>query len=113
MIFTCEQITNEEKEEWQGEISKINKHNDCYEIFITSRSSIMVIFGSTSRGGFVCIPDFNVGCHLVDLKDRFWNREKLTEVLGYVDGITVASALYVISDELTIRLLPDLEDRAL
>jgi hypothetical protein len=22
----------------------------------------MVIFGSTSRGGFACIPAFNVGC---------------------------------------------------
>jgi hypothetical protein len=60
MIFNCGEIT--EKEEWHGEISSIEKHNGCYEIFIKSRSIIMVIFGSTSRGGFACIPAFNVGC---------------------------------------------------
>ena len=45
------------------------------------------------------MPDFGVGCHLVDLKDIFWNTEKLTAVLGEVDGITVASALYALDQK--------------
>ena len=65
---------------------------------IDSRSGILVIFGRTTQGGFACMPDFGAGCHLVNLKDRFWNTEKLTEVLGKVDGITVAEALFAISD---------------
>jgi hypothetical protein len=30
----------------------------------------------------------------------FWNTEKLTSVLGEVDGITVAQALYALADKL-------------
>lgn len=44
------------------------------------------------------MPDFGAGCHLVNLKDKFWNTEKLTEVLGKVDGITVTEALFAVSD---------------
>jgi hypothetical protein len=46
------------------------------------------------------LPDFNVGCHLVELNDVFWNTERLTEVLGVADGVTVASALLSLADEL-------------
>ena len=45
------------------------------------------------------MPDFGAGCHLVDLKDRFWNTEKLSDVLGEVDGITVAESLYALADK--------------
>ena len=62
-------------------------------MFIESRSGIMVVAGKTTRGLFACMPDFEVGCHLVNLEDTFWNTEKLTEILGKVDGITVSSAL--------------------
>ena len=48
------------------------------------------------------MPDLGAGCHLADLKDKFWNTEKLTKVLGNVDGITVASALYVLANEITL-----------
>lgn len=67
---------------------------------IQSCSSIMIIFGETSRGFFACIPDFNAGCHLVHLNDIFWNSERLCEVLGKIDGITVASALAFLSKQL-------------
>jgi hypothetical protein len=50
----------------------------------------MVVLGPTSRGGFACFPDFNIGRHLVNLKDKFGNTEKLVEVLGKADGLTVA-----------------------
>jgi hypothetical protein len=53
----------------------------------------MLIFGETSRGKFACIPDFGVGCHLVDLSNQFWNEEKLINILGKIDGATVAAAL--------------------
>lgn len=62
----------------------------------------MVLFGETSRGGFACMPDFGAGCHLTDLKDKFWNTEKLTQVLGKVDGITVATALCALADRMRI-----------
>jgi hypothetical protein len=98
MKFECINQTETEREKWEGVIKKCEKHEGHFEIMIESRSSIMVLFGKTSRGGFACIPDFGVGCHLVDLRDKFWNTEKLVEVLGKADGITVATALYTLAD---------------
>lgn len=46
------------------------------------------------------MPDFDVGCHLANLNDTFWNMERLTEVLGVVDGVTVAYALLHLWKEL-------------
>ena len=100
MNFKCVNDTGNGNEIWEGAITKFVKYGSHYEIMIESRSSIMVLFGETSRGGFASIPDFGAGCHLVDFKDRFWNTEKLTEVLGEVDGITVATALYTLADSL-------------
>lgn len=89
------------EDEWDGEISSFIKHSNSYEFWIKSRSSIMVIFGPSSRGGFACMPDFKVGCHLTDLKDNFWNTEQLISVLGEVDGLTVSIALFEIADRIS------------
>ena len=51
-------------------------------------------------GYFACMPDFDAGCHLVSLNDVFWNTERLTKVLGIVDGVTVAYALLLLFEEL-------------
>ena len=88
-----------EADRWSGRISQFTRYPSHSEIWIISRSSIMVLFGETSRGYFACMPDFNVGCHLVDFKDLFWNKERLIEVLGPVDGTTVAMALHSIADQ--------------
>jgi hypothetical protein len=100
MVFECINKTSKRKEQWTGQITDFKKHGSHYEIRIESRSSITVLFGKTSRGGFACMPDFSVGCHLVNLRDNFWNMEKLVGILGKVDGITVASALYSLSKDL-------------
>ena len=102
MLFNCEQKLENEIETWKGEIKKIINYGSHYEIFIESRSSILLVFGKTSRGGFACIPDFEAGCHLVDLRNIAWNTEKLVSALGRVDGITSAAALYKLSKEYQI-----------
>lgn len=103
MKFECGGKVGKERETWQGEIKKFINYGSHYEMFIESRSSIMVLFGETTRGGFACMPDFGAGSHLVSLRDKFWNIEKLTEALGEVDGITVATALYVAENLKLIR----------
>jgi hypothetical protein len=87
-------------ETWEGVVTRRIAYENCLEIMIESRSSLMVILGKTSRGGFACIPDFGAGCHLVDFKNYFWNTEKLTEILGEADGITVGAAIYVLADSM-------------
>jgi len=97
MLFQCVKELGNRKEKWLGKISRLKNYGSHFEIQIQSRSSLMVLFGETSRGYFASIPDFNVGCHLVDPQDIFWNSERLTGVLGKVDGHTVATALYTAS----------------
>jgi hypothetical protein len=89
MRFQCKS----KEDEWEGVVCNLVQHNNVYEFWIKSRSSIMVVFGPTSRGGFACFPDFQVGCHLTDLKDRFWNTEQLIGILGEVDGLTASAAI--------------------
>lgn len=93
-------ICKHKKKSWSGTITMFKSYGTHFEFMIQSRSSIMVVFGKTSRGYFACMPDFNVGCHLVELNDVFWNTERLTEVLGVADGVTVATALLSLADEL-------------
>lgn len=85
------------EDEWEGVICNLERQSNVYEFLIKSRSSIMVVMGPTSRGGFACFPDFQVGCHLTDLRDKFWNTEQLVKVLGNADGLTVSAALSALS----------------
>lgn len=100
MIFKCRMLVEGGTETWEGCIASFSKYGSHYEMRIESRSGIRVIFGKTTCGNFACIPDFNAGCHLSNLKDRFWNAEKLCEAIGTVDGLTVAYALAAVADKL-------------
>lgn len=102
MIFECVKQSGNRKEKWPGRITYIRNYGSHFELNIVSRSSLIVLFGKTSRGFFACIPDFGSGCHLVNPYDIFWNTESLSRVLGKVDGITVATALYTVADKLKV-----------
>lgn len=93
MIFECVREIDSKRERWQGIILGLREYASHCEFRIEARSGIMVVIGRTIRGWFACMPDFGAGCHISALDDLFWNTEQLTEVLGEVDGITVASAL--------------------
>ncbi|MGV8145344.1 MAG: hypothetical protein ACLKAK_00015 [Alkaliphilus sp.] len=89
ITFKC---INNGKEAGGGKIVYLIKNYEHHcEIKIESRSGITVLFGRESSSGFACIPDFGAGCHLVELKNKFWNTERLIRTIGEVDGITVAT----------------------
>ena len=100
MIFECVNKTKKTEYTWKGQITSMINYGSHFEIKIESRSSILVLLGKTTLGKFACIPDFGAGCHLANLKDKFYSTEKLTRVLGKVDGITVAYALAAIADKI-------------
>ncbi len=102
ITFDCKRKTSNKIERWSGTIRMFIKHGSHFEIRIESRSGISVIFGRTSQGGFTCMPDYETGCHISNFKDKFYNTEKLTAVLGEVDGITVAQALYALADKVDL-----------
>ena len=102
MNFTCSWNNDGTEEVWNGRIISLFHHGSHDEIHIESRSSLRVIIGRSTTGGFACLPDYRIACPLAHLRDCFWNTEQLVSVLGDVDGITVARALYCIADEESI-----------
>lgn len=102
MTFNCSIKTGKKTESWTGIISELKRYGSHYEIRIESLSSITVLFGNTSFGKFACMPDFGAGCHLGDLDNELWNIDKLTRVLGKVDGITVAKALNTLAGKIDL-----------
>ena len=95
--FECKRNIDKNKiEKWEGIIPRITNYGTHCEIRIEARSGIMAVFGKVSRGGFVCLPDHGVGCHIANLNDKYWNIESLLEVLDEVDAITVAEALFAL-----------------
>jgi len=93
VIFEC----SLEQEHWEGCISHINDLKNYCELYISARSNLYVIVGRTTFGNFACIPTFEVSCSLSHFNDKFYNTEKLCRILGSVDGITVAEAIFIAS----------------
>ena len=91
--FECTIKKGKKTEKWDGMITKLTKFGSHYELKIESRSGFIVIIGNTNYGNFACIPDYNVGCHLSQLNDLFWNSERLCSLMNKVDAVTVAHAL--------------------
>lgn len=85
---------------WSGNITSFINYGSHYEMRIESLSGITVLFGKTSMGNFICIPDFDAGCHLAELNDEFYSREKISGVINQVDAITIAKALKTVSHQL-------------
>ncbi len=103
MKFECSMINSDGiKEKWYGKIINYKDGKEILEMCVESRSSLHIIIGKTAFGNFVCIPNYNVGCYLSRFNDLFWNSEKLSELMGEVDGVTAATAIKFIEHELLL-----------
>jgi hypothetical protein len=98
MEFECIWKKGKKVERWLATVECIHDNGQFCEVFVVSRSTIRLIIGYGEWGNFVCVPDWNVGTRLSDFKDLFWNSEKLTNLMGNVDGITAATVIKGISD---------------
>jgi hypothetical protein len=103
MEFECLLKIGKNIENWKGKITYYNIEDDILEMYVESRSYIHIILGRTQYGNFVCIPNYDSGCYLSTLSDFFWNSEKLSKLIGKVDGITVATAIKYIQSELLLE----------
>jgi hypothetical protein len=101
--FECTMKTGKKIENWSGMITKLTEYGSHYELKIESRSGFIVVIGKTSYGNFACIPDYDVGCHLSNLNDLFWNSERLRAIMNKVDAITVAHALQAIAKHIDLN----------
>ena len=85
----------------QGRIIPHQLNRELCDITVEARGfSFHLIFGNKVNGKFLCIPNWNVGCELSELRDRKWNTESLlkTESLAYGECTAIAWALYSIGD---------------
>lgn len=103
MKFICRiNIKDGPDEIWGGKIISYNLNKDNLEMYIESRSSLHIIIGKNMLGNYACIPNFEIGCYLSDLGDIFWNTEKLCSLIGESDGITAATAIKYVNEELLL-----------
>jgi hypothetical protein len=102
MEFECSLKINKDFENWKGKITYYNIEDDILEMHVESRSYLHIILGRTQYGNFVCIPNYDAGCYLSTLSDFFWNSEKLSKLIGKIDGITAAAAIKYIHVELLL-----------
>lgn len=100
MNFECISHNDGITESWKGEIVYFSDSANCIEMNIQSRSSIDIIIGTTQYGNYVCIPNFEVGCYLSSFDDIFFNTERLSRLIGKVDGVTVATAIKSLASKL-------------
>ena len=101
--FECTMKKGKKTENWFGNITNLTKFGSHYEFKIVSRSGFIVIIDKTNYGNFACIPDYNAGCHLCNLKDLFWNSERLCAIMNKIDGITVAYALQAVAEYIDLN----------
>lgn len=99
--FMCKMRKGKQVEEWPATITRIADHGGYFEMHISSRSGIDVVFGGTQRGGFCCVPDWKAGCELAGYTDIFWNLERITASMkknDKVDAVTVAYAIAAVGE---------------
>lgn len=96
MLYNCYNSNAKRKSEktWVGEICNLIIKKSYYEMDVAGRgSSFHIIFGDSQKGGYICIPEWDVGSQLASYEDTFWNTEQLVKQLSIVDAITVATAI--------------------
>jgi len=97
--FLCEFKNQKNKRKWPATITNFIDYGSHYEMRIESLSGITALFGKTSLGTFVCLPDFRVGCHLADLNNENYTTDKLSGVINLTDAVTVAKAFCNLSQK--------------
>lgn len=85
-----------------GKIKPIRIQQEPYEADIEALGSrFHLIFGSHRSGGFLCIPDWQIGCEIASYDDVFWNQESLTsldEKISYEECTALVYALKKLSE---------------
>lgn len=108
ITIPCYTMIDNERIDWNAKIKYIKKYQNFYEAIIEGRgSSLSIIVGSTDSYNWVAIPNYEVSTSLLRFDDIFWNEEKLSSLIGAVDGATISHAISFI--EYNKDILLDIE----
>lgn len=107
VTYRCHGTKNTVPSEWSGEIRFIRR-TEPYEIEATARGSCFhIIFGHWKNGGFLCVPNWKIGCEIVSPHDQFWNRESIQKSghdICEADVVSISEAVAKASDVLDFML---------
>jgi len=84
---------------WNGTVQLLwPNQSSMIEAEINARGHrFHILTGLHIYGGWLCIPDWNIGCELSCLNDRFWNRSRLQFAgLDIWEASSIADALVAI-----------------
>lgn len=111
IIIQCKTTIDDEVVKWNATLKSIKFYHDFYEAIIEGRgSSLNIIVGSTNQYNWIAIPNYGVSVSLSYFNDLFWNEEKLSSVIGNIDGATVSYALSFIESNRDLLIDNDLEN---
>ena len=83
-----------EGQSWQVHIRVLSIHDELYDLMISGRGhSFHAIVGTHAYGGFLCIPNFGIGCELAYFSDTFWNHESISRYLHPLEAATLVAAI--------------------
>lgn len=102
MKFNCVNGTTS----WQGEIKNYKEYGSHYFLELSAKGSgISLYFGRASFGQwFICIPEWNAGLIIGDLRQVDYNAEKIGAAMeNEIDGHSVAKALLVFAEAMNIQ----------
>lgn len=102
MKYKCALIKDDSTERWEGDLEVMRCLPSCCEAGVTGRGSYFhIIVGEHSYGKYVCIPNLNLGSELAALDDVFWNRERLSRLMGEVDATTLSYGIRFLGELLS------------
>ena len=79
---------------WKASVDIIDSYGPFLELQFTGHgSSIHAITGPQRNGNFICLPAYDVGSELAGYEDTFWNKERLSPIIGEVDAVTIVQGL--------------------
>lgn len=94
ILIPCKMMSNGKEETWQATLKQLNNYNDYYEAIIEARSTYFnMLVGHTDTYYWAALPIQEVACSLSNPSDTFWNEERLSRLIGAVDGITIATCI--------------------
>ena len=84
----------------EASIRPFNLAHEPYDAVLNDGvNSFHLIFGEQINGGFLCIPNWSIGCELASYDDIRWNEESLSEAAGHsgqIDYNDVSAICYAL-----------------
>jgi len=95
--YKCNLTTERKSSVWTGEIQNARITSEQIDADVVARGSYFrMIVGKSSKGNYLCVPNWNIGIQLANWTDYHWNYERLTNAypkINRCDATSIISAI--------------------